>query len=37
VVRTDFGSLDARIDAQLSEIKQALLQVYTAEQGVEEE
>jgi len=36
VVRTDFGTLDARIDAQLSEIKQALLQVYTAEQGVEE-
>jgi len=36
VVRTDFGTLDARIDAQLMEIKQALLQVYTAEQGVEE-
>jgi len=36
VVRTDFGTLDARIDAQLSEIKRALLQVYAAEQGVEE-
>ncbi len=33
VVRTDFGSLDARIDSQLAEVKQALLQAYAAEQG----
>lgn len=33
VVRTDFGSLDARIDSQLTEIKQALMQVYASEQG----
>lgn len=31
VIRTDFGSLDARIDSQLSEIKQALLQMYASE------
>jgi len=31
VVRTDFGSLDARIDSQLSEIKQALRQFYASE------
>lgn len=36
VVRTDLGSLDARIDSQLTEIKQALLQVYASEQEVDE-
>lgn len=36
VVRTDLGSLDARIDSQLTEIKQALLQVYASEQEVSE-
>jgi len=37
VVRSDFGSLDARIDSQLQEIKQALIQLYTSEQEEVEE
>ncbi|WP_438446943.1 FliH/SctL family protein [Gorillibacterium sp. sgz5001074] len=37
VVRTDFGSVDARVDTQLKEIKLALQQLSLEQEGAEEE
>lgn len=37
VVRSEYGSIDARVQTQLTEIKQALLQLAAAEEGVSDE